>query len=65
MALTGNGILLMCSSSTRVVPEVPRQRLKCFNMTSDIDIILHVCTCTCVFYIVDIPKQVCRTLLPI
>ena len=47
---------------TRTVPEVRRQRLKCFKMTSDIDITLHVCTCTCVFHIVDISKQLCRTL---
>ena len=43
--------------NTRIVPEVRRQRLKCFKMTSDIEITLHVCTCTSVFDIVDIHNQ--------
>ena len=49
----------LCSTHgyhTRVVPEVRRQNLKCFKMTSDIDITLPVYTYTCVFQIMDIHK---------
>ena len=43
--------------SMRVVPRVRRQSLKCFKMTFDTDITLHVCTFTCVFNIVGIHKS--------
>ena len=71
-----NGVICICcfthsllndmkhtKPKTWVVPEVRRQSLKCFKITSDIDITLHVCTLTCVFHIVAIHKQFNQTLL--
>ena len=49
--------------NTRAVPEVHRQSLKCFKMTSNIDISLHVNIYKCVFHIMNIHKQFYRTLL--
>ena len=56
-------VYLCLLSCTRAVPEVRRQSLKCFKMTLDNNITVHVCTLTCVFHIVDIHKQLNRRLL--